>query len=101
MNKNPLFLSVLRSVQRALLFNIRPSFVAISVDLSDYNVFLMRVQLDIEPDEDDKDLCFAAAAEVCGDFVEIRNSEVTFITSNLICAVKDHFPALVYARAEN
>ncbi|SNC65912.1 hypothetical protein SAMN06265337_1432 [Hymenobacter gelipurpurascens] len=60
----------------------------------------MRVQLDGEPNENEKDLCFAAAAEVCGDFGEIHDSEVAFIQSIPIFDKDKHLPYLVYARAE-
>ena len=93
---------VLRAhVQTALLFNIRPSVVCISIDWLDTNVFLMRVQLDVEPSEDDKDMYYGAAAEVCGHFASNVSSEVSFISSTSIYAANQHLERLVYARAEH
>ena len=102
MNSEPQinWLELRTHVQTALLFNIRPSVVSISIGWSNSNVFLMRVQLDIEPNEDDKDLYYSAAAEVCGHFALNVPSEVSFISSKSVHAAEQHLGRLVYARAE-
>ncbi|MCC3159293.1 hypothetical protein LJ737_18775 [Hymenobacter sp. 15J16-1T3B] len=95
------WLELKASVQRALLFNIRPAVVCISIHLSEANEFFMRFQFDNEPTGDDKAMCGEAAGEVNGDFVDMKSFDVSFISSTAAYSPEAHYPTLVYARADS
>ena len=62
------------SAQRALLFSIAPSFKYIFVEVVD-DVLIMLAYVSSTPTQDERDLLYAACSEMCGDFVELKDSK--------------------------
>ncbi|MBD1434958.1 hypothetical protein H8B06_19210 [Sphingobacterium sp. DN00404] len=89
------------SSNRALLFNVISSVKYICVKLKKEKLILS-VYCERELTEDEKDIYYAVAGEIIGDFVELDDSltEVEFIVSNKKYEKSDCKGELVYARYE-
>lgn len=72
------------SVQRALLFNIIPIVRFIFIEIDTNSILKLLIYLKNEPSNEEKDIYYAVAGEISGDFSEIDDSknEVQFIVGN-------------------
>ncbi len=98
MNVNQI--ELLLSVQRALLFSVTPNIRLIFIEMHADDSLKMLAYVDSEPTEDELDLLYSAAGEVCGDFVGLNESDVQFIVSAENFESLKKLKHLVYARAE-
>ena len=73
---------LLLAFQNALLFNVTTNTRLIYAELEEGNRLITHVYLDLEPTEDERDVYYAVAAEVKGDFANLDdgNSRVIFYT---------------------
>lgn len=88
------------SAQRALLFCITPSVRFISVAVTHERILNMLVYVKNQLSEDESDLLYAAAGEMCGDFIELDDSEVEVVVNNSSYDQLSHLKHLVFALAE-
>lgn len=93
--------SLMLSAQRALLFAVSSSLRFLSMEVNGA-MLRMRLYLDTEPAEDEKDMYFAVSGEISGDFPELDDalSSTEFVVSSQSFDDLEHLKLLVFARAE-
>ncbi len=92
--------SLLRSAQRAFLFNITASMRLIAIDKSDNGVD-MYVSSYQELSEDEIDCVYGAAGEITGDFVELDDINVIFsVCNDETIDISQFKGTIIYARCE-
>jgi|APEBP8051072266_1049373.scaffolds.fasta_scaffold06677_3 hypothetical protein len=94
------YVQLLLSTYRALLFNIICSVRFIYLEQLEntedkVNLFIYS---DRELTEDEKDIYFAVAAEISGDYCDMESPDVHFIVDNREYDPKNYQGKLVYAR---
>ncbi|WP_444887287.1 hypothetical protein [Microbulbifer sp. JMSA008] len=92
--------NLLLSAQRALLFNISSAMRFISIEVSLDNKLKVLAYVQRELNEDELDMIYSAAGEICGDFVELEDSDVEVRISSSNYENVKSLKFLVFARAE-
>ncbi len=90
---------LLLSVQRALLFSITSIMRFIFVEVDSDGTLKLLVYVQNELSEDELDLLYSAAGEICGDFVELNDSDVEIVVSSDSYEGLKSLKHLVYAKA--
>lgn len=92
---------LLLSALRAMLFNVIGTVRFIFVKVDD-SVILLNVFTDRSLTDDEKDIYYAVAGEISGDFQEVDDSRtrVVFIVTSEKFEAIEHDGLLVYARHE-
>ncbi len=71
--------NLLLSTQRALLFCIASAMRFIFVEVFDSNKLKILAYVQSELSEDELDLLYSVAGEICGDFAELNDSDVEVV----------------------
>ncbi len=93
-------LELVGAFQRALLFNISASMRFISCEIINEDILQVYIYFDKDPTEEELDLIYSVAGEVCGDFPGLNNSDVKHFVNNKDFNSLKHLRILVYARFE-
>ncbi len=91
--------TLLLSTYRALLFNILQCTRFIYIDVKE-QILNMSIYVDRELSDEEKDVYYSVAGEICGDFIKLENSVVNFHLNNLKFENNLDNGILVYARYE-
>ncbi len=91
---------LLLSAQRALLFCVTSIMRFIFIEVCSDGKLKMLVYVQKELTEDELDLLYSAAGEICGDFVGLDDSDVEVVISNSSYEQIQGLKHLVYACSE-